>query len=92
MERSGGCLETGTVLTQKCGDDLWAIGANIANISAGCILELISQVERQVLIQEVRRSQVEQGGDDWDVLKRRVWSNVHLIVHFYAKTLITTYF
>ena len=46
MKRLGGCLETGTVLTQKCGDDLWAIGANIANISAGCILELISQVER----------------------------------------------
>ena len=38
----GRYLEIGTVLTQKCGYNLWAIGANIASISAGCILELVS--------------------------------------------------
>lgn len=36
--RNGKCA----VLTQKCGYDLWVIGANTASISAGYILELIS--------------------------------------------------
>lgn len=30
----GRCLGIGTVLTQKCGDNPWAIGMNIANVSA----------------------------------------------------------
>ena len=34
----GGCLEIGTVLTQKCGDDLCAIGGNTASITADRIL------------------------------------------------------
>lgn len=34
----GGCLEIGTVLTQKCGDDLWVISGNIASITADRIL------------------------------------------------------
>ena len=34
----GGCLEIGTVVTQKCGDDLCTIGGNTASITADRIL------------------------------------------------------
>lgn len=34
----GGCLEIGTVVTQKCGYDLCTIGGNTASITAGRIL------------------------------------------------------
>ncbi len=34
----GGCLEIGTVVTQKCGYDLCTIGGNIASITADRIL------------------------------------------------------
>ena len=35
---TGGCLEIGTVVTQKCGYDLCTIGGNTASITAGRIL------------------------------------------------------
>ncbi len=34
----GGCLGIGTVLTQKCGDDLCTIGGNTASVTASRIL------------------------------------------------------
>ena len=30
------CLEIGTVITQKCGDDYWVVGASLARASADC--------------------------------------------------------
>lgn len=76
--------EKRSVLTWKHGDDYCLIGAISARKSANIDCYNVSQCESKEQNNEVSRQQDEQNGDDWAVLKRYGWSNVHLIVHFYA--------